>query len=100
MFELVILSQAWVILRDRLVSRSFVTLFVVATNFFLFDVILEAYAKNTMSLSLQQEISSVFAHGIVVIIYLGSVIEAFVLSTVAGYVTSRVQKKFRHRATE
>jgi hypothetical protein len=95
MCELVRLSQAWVFLRDRFVSRSFVTLFVVATNFFLFDVTLEAYAKNTLSLSLQQQIASVFANGIVVGIYLGSVLEALVLSIAVGYITSMVQKKFR-----
>ena len=85
--------NAWFVLRNRLVSRSFVTLFVVLTNLYLFDVFLEAYAKNTLSLELQQQISAVFGHGIVVSIYLASILEGLVLSAVAGYVVARLRSR-------
>ena len=89
--------NAWLVLRNRLVSRSFVTLFVVLTNLYLFDVFLEAYAKNTFSLELQQQISAVFGHGIVISIYLASVLEALVVSAVAGYVVARLRSKKANR---
>ena len=85
--------NAWLILRNRLVSRSFVTLFVVVTNLYLFDVFLEAYAKNTLSVELQQNISAIFGHGLVVSIYLASVLEGLMLSAVAGYVGARLHSK-------
>jgi hypothetical protein len=84
---------AWVFLKNRLTSRSFVLLFVAATNMYLFDVFAEAYAKNTVSTALQERISSVFGHGYVVSIYLAAVLEALGLSVLVGYIVARVRKR-------
>ena len=85
--------NAWVFLKDRLVSRSFVTLFVVATNLYLFDVFVAAYAKNTLSLELQQRVSAVFGHGIIVSIYLASVLEGLVASVFLSFIVARLHHK-------
>ena len=84
--------SAWSSLKNRLVSRSFVILFVVATNMYLFDVFLEAYAKNSLSIEMQQRIASVFGHGMLVSIYLASVLEALGLSLLVGYIVSKLRK--------
>ena len=85
--------SAWVQLRNRLISRSFIILFTVATNFYLLDVFLEAYAKNALPSQIQQQITNVFGHGMVVSIYLGSVFEALFLSGLIGFIMARTGKK-------
>lgn len=85
--------SAWVFLRNRLVSRSFVILFVAATNMYLFDVFIEAYAKNTVSIELQYYVSAVFGRGIVVSIYIASILEALGLSVLIGYIVAWLRKR-------
>lgn len=84
--------SAWLLLRSRLASHSFVFLFVIATNMYLFDVFMEAYAKNTLSLELQERISSIFGRGLVVSIYLAAVLEALGLSILVGYIVTWIRK--------
>lgn len=85
--------SAWVFLKNRLVSRSFVIMFVAATNMYLFDVFAEAYAKNTVSVEFQERIASVLGQGLIMSIYLGAVLEALGLSVLVGYVFSKLRKK-------
>ena len=85
--------SAWVFLRNRLVSRSFVILFVAATNMYLFDVFIEAYAKNTVSIELQYYVSAVFGRGIVVSIYIAGILEALGLSVLIGYIVAWLRKR-------
>jgi hypothetical protein len=85
--------SAWAYLRNRLVSRTFVILFSVATNMYLFDVFVDAYAKNNLSIELQQKIYQVFGHGVIVSIYLAAVLEALGLSVLIGYIVSKLTKK-------
>ncbi|MDH2899764.1 MAG: hypothetical protein PXY39_02220 [archaeon] len=85
--------SAWVFLKNRLVSRSFVIMFVAATNMYLFDVFAEAYAKNTVSVEFQERIASVLGQGLIMSIYLGAVLEALGLSVLVGYVLSKLRKK-------
>jgi hypothetical protein len=84
--------SAWTFLRNRLVSRTFVILFVFATNMYLFDVFVDAYARNNLSIYLQQRIYEVFGHGVIVSIYLGAVLEALGLSVLIGYIISKLRK--------
>lgn len=84
--------NAWTFLRNRLVSRTFVSLFVFATNMYLFDVFIDAYAKNNLSIYLQQRIYEVFGHGVIVSIYLAAVLEALGLSVLIGYIISKLRK--------
>ncbi len=85
--------SAWVFLRNRLVSRSFVILFVAATNMYLFDVFIEAYAKNTVSIELQYYVSAVFGRGVVVSIYIAAILEALGLSVLIGYIVAWLRKR-------
>lgn len=85
--------SAWVFLRNRLVSRSFVILFVAATNMYLFDVFIEAYAKNTVSIELQYYVSAVFGQGVVVSIYIAAILEALGLSVLIGYIVAWLRKR-------
>lgn len=85
--------SAWVFLRNRLVSRSFVILFVAATNMYLFDVFIEAYAKNTVSIELQYYVSAVFGQGVVVSIYIAAILEALGLSVLIGYNVAWLRKR-------
>jgi hypothetical protein len=85
--------SAWAFLKNRLVSRSFVLLFVAATNMYLFDVFTDAFAKNTLSIELQERVASVFGQGLVVSIYLAAVLEALGMSVLIGYIVSWLRRK-------
>lgn len=79
-------------LRDRLVSRSFVILFTLATNLYLFDVFLEEYAKNSFSIELGVKMGTIFfGNTFVTTIYLLALLEAFGLSIFCGYVRDRIR---------
>ena len=80
-------------MKNRLTSRSFVFLFVAATNMYLFDVFAEAYAKNTISAQFQERIASVFGQGLVMSIYLGAVLEALGLSVLIGYIVAWLKRR-------
>jgi hypothetical protein len=84
--------NAWTFLKGRLVSRTFVVLFAVATNMYMFDVFADAYARNNLSLELQQKIYQVFGHGVIVSIYLAAVIEALGLSVLISFIISKLRK--------
>ena len=87
------LQGAWVLLRNRLISRSFIVLFVVATNLYLFDVFLAAYARNTLPFEAQEKIYSMFGGGKLGEIYVASVLDALVVSSFVGYVVSRMRAR-------
>ncbi len=68
-------------------------MFAAATNMYLFDVFVEAYAKNSLSLEFQARIASVVGQGLITSIYLAAVLEALGLSVLINYVLSKLRNK-------
>jgi hypothetical protein len=87
------LLSAWLLLRNRLVSPSFIVLFAFATNIYLLDVFLAAYSRNHLPPNIQSQVSDLLGHGMIVGVYLGSVFEALFISAIAGFLVSRIRNR-------
>jgi hypothetical protein len=85
------LLGAYAFLKDRLASRSFLVLFGISTSLFLFDVFLLAYARVYLSASVQEKAYSVFGQWMLVGVYLGSILEALMLSSLLGYFVTKLR---------